>query len=544
MKKNIITVFCALVTLFSCTDSKEKDEPLGYGGIQGFVYIEGTNDPYPNLTIILSDGNITIASTTTDANGLYSFNGIQVGNYTLSVYESSVFLGSRGVSVVPNNSILVTFAFVSTKPDLPDVAVADISTESSWNYWVVGKDEYFFIDEERSMPKFVLYYNLENNIDYGIFFDANGLPDKVITNNWIFVFRNFNGNKVDLSVISPFGEIQRIIEVEINYIWPSAFSSLKSTQTKAGFIRATSRIVAAIPCVVSGAAALTTGGLVIPLDLIAGWTCGNYFFSMANNFSEDAGISNGFTDFYDTYSFTKTSIECTIGSPSCLSSIGARGLEEYANNVEELENRNLEVDRAVNFLNKKIIVIQPGQGDGKDALIGSKTESCIKVEYSFINYNFYLIERELWDECANHISQLYLEFPLFQIPGKSYIQSATLELYGNGLNHMTDSYILSLYRIGNPWQESTITVKNAPIGEFIESKTYTNGTLVIPFTWDITLDTQEWVDLGNNYGLSIVVDSPSHPYFYTDVECSIYGSHCPTVERRPKLTVVYYPWEY
>ena len=79
-----------------------------------------------------------------------------------------------------------------TKSDLPDISVWDISQETDWDYWVVGSknNDNFFIKEENSKPKYVYFYSAEANEHYLVIFDGNGLPDKVVVNDYIFSFKN------------------------------------------------------------------------------------------------------------------------------------------------------------------------------------------------------------------------------------------------------------------------------------------------------------------------------------------------------------------
>ena len=56
--------------------------------------------------------------------------------------------------------------------ELPDVNVVDISQESDWDYWVFGKEDYYFIKTNSSstLPEAVLYHSSEINKDFSIFF--------------------------------------------------------------------------------------------------------------------------------------------------------------------------------------------------------------------------------------------------------------------------------------------------------------------------------------------------------------------------------------
>lgn len=230
-------------------------------------------------------------------------------------------------------------------PQLPDISVVDISGESNWDYWVVGKENYYYIKEKNSLPETVLFHSFGNNKDYSIFFKDNGLPGKVLVDGYIFLFDNFNGNKVDLGIISPEGEIRIFREIETDFNWDNdLLKSAKSTKAPSDIIRWTGRILGAVPCVTSGVAAFTSGGLTIPLAL---WTCGNYFLGLAANIEEDYKIHNGFTEFVDTYSLVTTSYSCNVtvyvDPSSCVIALVQKGTEALADYMGEIERRSEDI---------------------------------------------------------------------------------------------------------------------------------------------------------------------------------------------------------
>lgn len=323
--------FLSFWILFTVSCEPPPPPPSGFGELEGYTYLQNENNPIQGLGIRVSGNMLTF----TDINGYFGFAEIAEGNHSLEVLYLMNSIYSTNVDVYSDKITTVKITLQQVKKDLPDFTVVDISDESAWDYWVVGKEEYFYIDEENSLPKSVFYHSFKNNKDYGITFDSKGLPSKVITDHFIFLFDNFNGNKVDLGIISPSGEIQIVREIQTDFTWPT---SPKSPQSKADVIRWTGRILGAIPCVTTGAAAFVTGGFAIPLAL---WTCGNYFLSMANNFFDDANVENGFTRFADNYHLVSTVYICAANPDpaSCLLSLAFKGLDAYADYVEEMEEK-------------------------------------------------------------------------------------------------------------------------------------------------------------------------------------------------------------
>ncbi len=228
--------------------------------------------------------------------------------------------------------------------ELPDISVVDISQESDWDYWVVGKKDYYFVKAKNDLPESVLYHSSETNYDYSIFFTETGLIDKVIVDDFIFVFRNFNGNLLDIGVVHPDGDIQIIGEIVTEYNWDEFAISQKSdfknkregVSSWEDVIRFTGRVVAGVPCALSLTAAAGTGGLATPAVL---WNCGTYLLALSGDIAaNDLKISNGFTDFIETANKSLGAYDCLTGDmygcASSLSSETASKIAESLNNTE------------------------------------------------------------------------------------------------------------------------------------------------------------------------------------------------------------------
>jgi len=66
---------------------------------------------------------------------------------------------------------------------------------------------------------------------------------------------------------------------------------------------------------------------------------------MANNFFDDANVENGFTEFVDNYKLTMTVYNCTVNvdPTSCVIALATKGLNSYADYIEEMEMREDEI---------------------------------------------------------------------------------------------------------------------------------------------------------------------------------------------------------
>lgn len=231
-----------------------------------------------------------------------------------------------------------------TKLNMPDINIIDISGESNWDYCVIGTEDYYFIKSNGSLPEAVLYHSSEANKNYSIFFSNNGYIDKVYVDGYIFTIRNPNGNKIDIGIIYPNGNIEIIRDLETDYDWGNYnLNSGYSLKAWSDVVRWTGRIVSGVPCAISAAVAVKTLGLGTPLAL---WACGNYLLGLsADIMQNEFEIHNGFTHFVDAYGAQATIASCGGGDGFlvCASDLTSRGFSEWADHLEVIENRNADV---------------------------------------------------------------------------------------------------------------------------------------------------------------------------------------------------------
>ncbi len=226
-----------------------------------------------------------------------------------------------------------------SKPELPDISVIEISQESDWNYCVIGKSDYYYIRDNGTTPDAVFFHSSEANKDYSINFTADGTIDKVMVDDYIFSFKNPDGNKIDIGVLYADGTIEILRGVETDYDWDSySLQNTKSIEAWSDVIRWTGRVVAGVPCGITASAAVSTGGIATP---IAVWACGNYVLSLSADIAEnELEIHNGFTEFVNVYGNTQTAISCASGDLlDCLSDAASRSFSQWAAYQEELERR-------------------------------------------------------------------------------------------------------------------------------------------------------------------------------------------------------------
>jgi hypothetical protein len=527
--KKFVLFSLAIFFVISC---EPEYTPSGFGEFEGSIFLHNESNPLQGLGVRVSGNQLTY----TNSEGYFYFPKVPEGIQKFEVLSSMDLIYSNNINILSDRIITIAIPLNSLGKPLPDFSVVDISKESQWDYWVVGKEEYFYIYEENSKPNSVLFHSFKTGRDCAILFDSKGLPSTVLADDYIFLFDNFNGNKVDLGILFPSGEFKVVREIKTDFVWDS---SSKSVQTKAEFIRWTSRVIGAIPCVVSGAAAIVSGGFAIPLAL---WTCGNYFLGMANNFFNDADIKNGFTQFVEEYKISSTGYNCTANPDpySCLISLANMGLSAYAGYVEKMEEEEARIaalKRALeNNVPLKTISIQPGF-EGKDAWVNlSSYSNCVDFYNHSGNDSLISVVLDKADiGCAKTISKMLIQFPIGTIPVNALVTSAHLEVYGYAtINIPNGTPTITLSKIESSWSESTTTWIDDYYTEVITQVDFIPKGANAWHSFEVTSLVQSWVNgKENNFGFQIAT-------YENTVYSEICSSDHPNFTKRPKLIISYY----
>lgn len=226
-----------------------------------------------------------------------------------------------------------------TKQQVPDISVVDVGGQSGWNYCVLGLEDYYFIKTENAMPSSVLFKSGQAGRDYSVNFTSTGALENVVVDDYIFSFKNPNGTKIDIGIVYPAGEVEILREVETGFNWDGrTFKGVESLEEWSDVIRWTGRVVAGVPCGISAAVAISSGGIATPLAL---WSCGNYILSLSNDIAtNELEISNGFTDFVETYGNAQTAISCSSGELlDCSSDAISMAFSSWADYQQQIEEK-------------------------------------------------------------------------------------------------------------------------------------------------------------------------------------------------------------
>ncbi|NLA16116.1 MAG: hypothetical protein GX877_06240 [Bacteroidales bacterium] len=187
------------------------------------------------------------------------------------------------------------------------------------------------------IPLYASFYSSQIDDRYSVFFTDDGFLDKVVVDDYIFIFRNPNGNLIDIGIITPDGDIEIAREVPTDYDWDEFFIG---TRSWSDVLRFTARVLDAVPCAIS----LTTVGTGIGVAW-AVYECGTYLASaVADVMEHEYGIHNSYTEFMSIYGDVSLLKDCTTGDAlGCLTSLGSRSFMAMADLRDKFENESASI---------------------------------------------------------------------------------------------------------------------------------------------------------------------------------------------------------
>jgi hypothetical protein len=231
------------------------------------------------------------------------------------------------------------------QPDPKDINIFDVSMETEWDYWIVGKSgDYFFVKKENSQIKEIFFKPEQNKKGYPIFLNENGFPEKVVIEDYIFLFGNYNGNKFDISIISQNGDIEIVRDINTGIDW--SLLSLKSAESAEDWrddMKFLGKVAGTASCGISIAAGLATTGITLPLALVG---CGATFVGiLTETFPKDSEIMGLSATTVGTITavigcLQGAVVSCALDLASSATSIlelGLRHLDENEENIRVAE---------------------------------------------------------------------------------------------------------------------------------------------------------------------------------------------------------------
>lgn len=214
---------------------------------------------------------------------------------------------------------------------IPDISIFDVSNDTEWDYWVVGKDgDNIFVNVQNNKPTSVFYTPDPNQVGYSVFFDEDGLPNRLVINDYIFLFANFSGTKLDAALISPDGTIQIVRDFETNFDWQGI--SLKSSMADpSDWLRWTGEALGAIACTAGILAGPATFGLSW---VVTGIGCGATLVSVITEFLPED---------YEILGLTASTIGSIATAVGCVNTLGVACALGTASTAFTLMSLNQEI---------------------------------------------------------------------------------------------------------------------------------------------------------------------------------------------------------
>lgn len=270
--------------------------------------------------------------------------------------KNSTFL----LLLVTSILILTTCKKDEENKQAPDISIFDVSKDTDWDYWVVGKEgDNLFVNVNNNKPTSVFYTPYPEQDGYSVFFDENGLPDKLVINDYIFVFSNFSGYYVDAALISPDGTINIARGVKTDTDWDEFFIKSASGEPS-DWLRWTGHVL--------GAAACTAGYLAGPATFGVSWVvtgigCGATAVSVITEFLPEN---------YEIFGLTASTIGPIATAVGCVNDLGLSCALGTASTAFALMARNEEIiEEANDDVQIAESALENGYGDVQITLIWS-----------------------------------------------------------------------------------------------------------------------------------------------------------------------------
>ncbi|MBV5313668.1 MAG: hypothetical protein JZU47_10255 [Prolixibacteraceae bacterium] len=221
--------------------------------------------------------------------------------------------------------------------------VADISSETDYDFLVYSgiDDSYIAVRQNNGKPVEALVKPNKGGDPYPVWFNSDGLVEKIVINSHILLFSNYNAGKFDLAVISPVGELTTVREILIPEK-DSQYLQLKSAST-GDILIWTGHAIGIATCVsslITGVAATaTTLGIGTPAAaaLIA-LGCGSTAIGLATEIIGNEKIADFLNLPLKTVKGFTTTVNCVLGKPlSCFASVSGLSLSVAGGVLREHE---------------------------------------------------------------------------------------------------------------------------------------------------------------------------------------------------------------
>ena len=251
--------------------------------------------------------------------------------------------------------ILLTFALLSCGEDeeVPETEVdadfAIVETQDS-RFPVAANHrngEHIAVEfqPQTQLPNGVFYKTPE--LEAYLEIDENGIPHTAIIDGNLFLFANYEGDKIDMAIIRSNGESQIFRELNIsNHLFSSFYESRLGRSALNADVTTALKIgglgVSIFGCALSAAMTLPTAGLTLPLAI----GCGSALLSTIATMSELNGIEGTAVDLFGNYANLVGCNPSPTGMASCVGFVidmagtVSQNLDDLQSNLQSEYNLN------------------------------------------------------------------------------------------------------------------------------------------------------------------------------------------------------------
>jgi lipocalin-like protein len=232
---------------------------------------------------------------------------------------------------------------------LADISIIDIKNESDYDYWVYLKTgDNLILKEENGLPTEV-FINKENSekVNY-INFDETGKPDELIIDSFKFIFSNYEGSSVDITIMYPNGVIENIADVDTGVDWneiSSKNSNIKSKTSGFNALHIMGWGLKSVGCALATAKAIGTGFVVTwPIMILP---CGSLIFDVLIAVAVNTEIFDSSSSFIQGIKAVKANfslLQCAnISSIGCYTSALGGQFIDWGNEFEVIKESSEEL---------------------------------------------------------------------------------------------------------------------------------------------------------------------------------------------------------
>ena len=166
-------------------------------------------------------------------------------------------------------------------PQLDGNYAVDLSDQGlDWDYMIVNdQGNYVLAREEGGIPTSIFVKPTSSHDGYTILVDEYGLPSKMVIDDFVFLFDNFNGTKADVAVVSPDGGVEIFREVEGQVNWDEAYTKgALEAESWSSTLNIVSHVTGGVSCLAGITATAMTAGAGWPLTVLG---CSGFAIGLA-----------------------------------------------------------------------------------------------------------------------------------------------------------------------------------------------------------------------------------------------------------------------